>query len=601
MLEFLRGDRKHTKVIWWVLIIVTVVTFVGGFVFLFGAGLDRGQQARMTGAIGLVNGQSITRPEYQMALDGQRADYRQRFGIEPTDRDLKMLEIQAWRSLLSQRLLGLEAKRLGLKASDREVVLSLQTNPPAALASEPVFQTDGKFDPQKYVAALRDPKNNWAPFEAMVREQLPTRKLQERLLSSIKISEPELREAFADRFDRVSATVLFVPAVPDTTAPTEADLQKTYDKFKSRFSAPARTQLEFLVAPKTIGDEEVRQAREIAMGYVQRARAGEDFAQLAKDYSEGPGASNGGVVDRAFSMNDFGPEIGPKIAMLNVGDLTEPFRDGTRFIIFKVLEKSAGPMGPSFKVAQIVTKIRPNDEVLRNQYEELSRIAKAAKGRGLGAAAAQAGFPTGKTEYFDSNSNVPQALFGAPEAADWGLSAKQGEVSPVFEGVDEFVIVQVAAQRASGVAPREDIAAPLRQLATMDRAVDKAKSNADQVASAIAGGQPLEAAAQIVGAAPYRAEAFSRGQPDPRLGAAPEFIGALFASPAGKTIGPIRGLNGWYFGRVESRTPADTLLYAQQKGQITREILQRRQTAFFNSYMASLRTKATVHDLRSAP
>ena len=31
---------KRTKAIWWVLVVVVVFTFVGGFIFMFGAGMD---------------------------------------------------------------------------------------------------------------------------------------------------------------------------------------------------------------------------------------------------------------------------------------------------------------------------------------------------------------------------------------------------------------------------------------------------------------------------------------------------------------------------------------------------------------------------------
>jgi peptidyl-prolyl cis-trans isomerase D len=596
MLDFLRGDRKHIKVIWWILIVVTVVTFV----FLFGAGTDLSFQQRGTGAVGIVNGQSIGRTEWQQALDAQRADYRQRFGIEPTDRDAKMLEIQAWRGLLTQYLMTAEAKRLGLRVSDREVVLSLQSAPPQMLANEPAFQTNGKFDAQKYVAALRDPNNNWAPIEDMIRQQLPMRKLQERLMSSIKISEPELRETFHDRFDRASASVVFIPAASDTATPSDADLQAAYERYKTRFAAPARTQLEFLLVPKQIGDDEVRQAREIATSYVARVRAGESFADLARDYSEGPGADQGGLVDRAFGLNDFGPEIGPKIAAMNLGDVADPFRDGTRFIIFKLAEKTPGPAGPTFKVAQIVTKIHPNEETMRKQFEEVSGLARRAKTRGLGTVAAEAGFPTGKTEFYDANAAVPQALFGVPDAADWGLNAKQGEVSPVFQGVDEFAVVQVATQRKAGIAPREDVAPSLRQLAALARGVKLSKPTADRLAAALAGGQPLEQAAAAVGQNAFLVENFTRAQPDPRIGAAPELSGALFGSKPGATVGPIEGINGWYFGRLQAVTPADTSLFNQMKGQVTRDILQKRQAAFFNDYMVKLRERAKVQDLRAA-
>ena len=75
MLRFLRMGNKRTKTIWWILIIVTVVTFLGGFIFMFGAGLDSTQQARISGAVGAVNGKPIQREEYQAALTEQRATY----------------------------------------------------------------------------------------------------------------------------------------------------------------------------------------------------------------------------------------------------------------------------------------------------------------------------------------------------------------------------------------------------------------------------------------------------------------------------------------------------------------------------------------------
>ena len=56
MLRFIRSGSKHTKTIWWILIVVTVVTFLGGFVFLFGAGLDSSYRARVSGAVGTVDG-----------------------------------------------------------------------------------------------------------------------------------------------------------------------------------------------------------------------------------------------------------------------------------------------------------------------------------------------------------------------------------------------------------------------------------------------------------------------------------------------------------------------------------------------------------------
>ena len=188
MLQFLRMGNKRTKTLWWILIIVTVVTFLGGFVFLVGVGLDTSLSARSRGDMGTVNGAPITRTDFANALNEQRQAFLQQTGSDADPEESRALETQAWRGLVTQQLLSAEAHRLGLKVTDREVVLALQSAPPPMLAQAPAFQTDGKFDPQKYVAALKDPGNNWAPFEDLARQQLPLRKLQERLLASLKLS-----------------------------------------------------------------------------------------------------------------------------------------------------------------------------------------------------------------------------------------------------------------------------------------------------------------------------------------------------------------------------------------------------------------------------
>ena len=274
MLRFLRGATHHTKAIWWVIIFLTAGSFLLGFVFLLGSGIGTGSNARRSGVLGSVNGQRITLEQYQASVANQREMYKRQYGSDPADRDERMVEVQAWRGLVMEKLMNDEAKRLGIPAHDKEVVLTLQSSPPSQLATQPVFQTDGKFDPAKYQAALRDPKNNWAPFEELTRQQLPVKKLQERLMSSIKLSQPELLEAFHDRYDKATAVVVQVPAAPDSAvaSPTEADLDRAYQRHKGRFMSDERVQLEVLVAPKQTGEEEKRAARELAQSLVNRAR-----------------------------------------------------------------------------------------------------------------------------------------------------------------------------------------------------------------------------------------------------------------------------------------------------------------------------------------
>src|SRR5262245_57879463 len=207
MLGYLRSGNKRTKFIWWALTILTVGSFLGGFVFLAGVGRDQSTRARMSGNVGSINGEGVTLTQWQSALEEARQAYRQRFGVDPQDRDAKNVEQQAWRSLVNERLFAQQARKAGLGVTDNEVLVGMRTSPPAMLLASPAFQTDGKFDATKYQQALANPGNNWAPFEDMLRAQLPVKKLQERLMASIKLSEPELHQAFRDRYDRISATL----------------------------------------------------------------------------------------------------------------------------------------------------------------------------------------------------------------------------------------------------------------------------------------------------------------------------------------------------------------------------------------------------------
>ncbi len=611
MLGYLRSGNKRTKSIWWALIILTVVSFVGGFIFLAGVGRDQASRARMTGSLGSVNGDAVSAQQWQAALEEQRFAYRQKYGVEPQDRDLKTVEQQAWRALVNERMFAQEAKKAGLKATDNDVLVGMRTNPPAVLLASPSFQTNGQFDISKYQQALANPSPElapfWAQFESQLREQLPVRKLQERLMSSLKLSQPELKEEFRSRYDRASATLVTVPAADSGHSKgDEETLREVYEDYRARMAAGARTQLEVLVIPKKYGPDETKAALDLARSLFDRASKGEDFGQLARDYSEGPNAEKGGVIDRWVMPGELGQMIGAAVAVKKPGELIEPVQEGGRVLLLKILDPAQDtsktktpPPGPgAVKLAQIVVKIRPSVEELRAQMKDAQALAARAKAlSSLSKAATDKGLATFKTGYYDQN-NAPPQLFAVPEAADWGLSAKKNDVSPVFESSDEFAIVQCVMQHAAGAPTREEVGEQLKMIADAEARVDMAKPKADAFAAALKGGKSLEDAAKEAGLTTAAVQT-NRAQPDPRLSGAPEMVGMLFSVPRGKLIGPVRTSQGWLFARAEGVAAApDTMFNDALKGQITNEVLNRRQRGFFDSFIEKLRGASKISDLR---
>lgn len=603
MLGYLRSGSKRTKAIWLIVTVATVFTFLIGFSFFGSMGSDS-NRARQSGSYGEVNGEKVTREMWQGALASAVQQYRQQYDADPVDRDMKSVEQRAWRTLVNERLFAQEAHKAGIKVTDTDVIVGMRTTPPSVLYTIDAFQTNGKFDPSKYQAALANPNQDWSPFEEQLRAELPVRRLQERLMSSLKLSEAELHEAFRDRFERLDAVILQVPPADTGSSPgTPADLKAVYEKYRSRMSSPARSQLELLTIPVQYTPEEVKDATDRAQGLYERAVRGEDWNSLARDNSEGPNAAKGGVVDRFINPSELGP-VGETIAAHKPGDIILPFREGGQVIMFRILDPARdsvarnAPAG-TVKLGQIVIKLRPSSDALRKQLLAAQDIAKRAKQVGLSKAATEKGLGTEKTQPFDQN-NLPPQLYAAPDAADWGLNAKKGEVSQVYSTGDGFLIAQVALQHPAGAPSQEEVQDQLKQIADVDHRVDLAKPRADQVAKAIQSGQSLEQAATGAGLSSMPVQ-ITRATPDPRLYVTPEFQGALWAAKPGQVVGPIRSAAGWYFGRVERVTaPPDSLFNDQMKGQITTDILTRRQRSFFDGYLTMLRQRSKVVDTRSA-
>lgn len=613
MLGYLRSGNKRTKTIWWALIVLTVASFVGGFIFLAGVGSDAPSRARLQGDVGSVNGEVVSVEQWQMALADQRMAYRQRFGTEPQDRDLKAVEQQAWRSLINERMVAQQAAAAGLEATDSEVLIGMRTNPPAILLAQPSFQTDGQFDVTKYQQALASPSPElapfWAQFEAQLRKQIPVRKYQERLMASLKLSEPELKQEFHQRYDRAAATLVVVPpADTGSSAGDEATLKRIYEDYRTRMAAGARTQLEVLVLPKKYGPEETQAAMDLARSLFERAQRGEDFAQLARDHSEGPNAEKGGVIDRWVMPSELGTMIGAALAVKKPGEVIEPVQEGSRVLLIKRLDPAADtsaaktpPPGPgAVRLAQIVIKVRPSAEAMQAQAKDAEALMKRARAlKSLSKAATEKGLSTFKTGFYDQN-NAPPQLFAMPEAADWGLSAKQDEVGPVFESGDEYALAQCVLQHKAGPPTRAEMGEQLKMIADAEARVDATKARADALVTALKGGQSLEAAATAAGLQVFPIQT-TRAQPDPRLAGSPELLGMLYSAPAGKVIGPIRTTQGWLFARAEGVTAAsDSTLNDALKGQITQEVLSRRQRGVFERMLEKMRGSSRISDLRSS-
>ncbi len=93
-----------------------------------------------------------------------------------------------------------------------------------------------------------------------------------------------------------------------------------------------------IAIPTSAGTDELAERSSRAQGVYERARQGEDFAQLAITYSDSGTALEGGALGwrQGGQLPSFVAEVIPQMA---VGDVTEPIRTPSGLHIFKLLER----------------------------------------------------------------------------------------------------------------------------------------------------------------------------------------------------------------------------------------------------------------------
>lgn len=145
-----------------------------------------------------------------------------------------------------------------------------------------------------------------------------------------------------DRYrNRLITEKLYQAVAQEQSDLSEKDIETYYEENKARFAQQERIrarQILILVPPKA-SPEKVAEAKAKADEALRRAKAGEDFAELAKQFSEGPAASRGGDLGY-FSKGRMVPEF-EEIAftLKDVGEISDVVRTKFGFHIIQLTGK----------------------------------------------------------------------------------------------------------------------------------------------------------------------------------------------------------------------------------------------------------------------
>ncbi|MEE9190540.1 MAG: SurA N-terminal domain-containing protein, partial [Candidatus Neomarinimicrobiota bacterium] len=286
--------RTKMHIVMWALLILFVLSMtVGGLVG--GANIiDRilGKTNPAT-VIGVINGEEIP-PEYFNSLMNQQLAQARQAGQEISDRQLDAIRQQVWDGIVRDFLVRDLIEDMKITATDEEILFNLRNKPPPFLTRLPAFQTDGQFDPVKYQQAINNPQGNeWIDVEQYMKHvYLPGYKLQQMLMSGAVVTESDVLNSYIKRNVEYTIDALHITnEAMDKEFYTVTDEEVTagYQIRKDEFRHPEQRNLRAAIWHKSPAQEDTLLVLQEAESIKDRIINGEDFAQLANEFTEDPG------------------------------------------------------------------------------------------------------------------------------------------------------------------------------------------------------------------------------------------------------------------------------------------------------------------------
>lgn len=593
--------RRNMKLIMW----IVTGSFVLLMALVWGAeqqGLGRGRQGRTAGVIGRVNGDPITQMVYADRINSMRVNIQQQ-GQSIDEATEVQIRNQVWDQLVQEALVNQQIRQRGITISDKEIVEAIKTQPLPQIMQTPDFQTNGQFDYSKYLQALADPNRDWTVLESYYRTDLPKQKLQSLVVSSIKISDAELKREFIASNTKAKVAYVYVPSnrfQVDAAGLSDSDMRAYYESHKDDYRMDAQAWVKSVRIDKRPTATDTLAANDLIQQAVKDIEKGDDFGELVSAYTEAPPQLRGGAQGSYLTQDQFQtPKVRDAAFSLPVGQISGIIQDNNGLHIIKVEDRRMNGDKEEVKIADIFIPIAISGESIQGYSDKATTLAKSAieEKSDLGAAAQAEGLTASDLGPFGRKSFVPR-LGQLSGFMDWAFNAAPGKVT-IMEAPDAIYVLQMSKRRPAGLQPFDEIKDRVRADYANSLQVDQAKQKADAILAMAKGGTPLDAAAKSSPEATFdTTDEFSRRGFARGLGNDPAVMARVFSDPIGLVPDVVTTKRGAYVLNVLTRTEADESQFASQRDAMRRQVFQRRRSEVVNRWIEDLRAHATIEDYR---
>src|SRR5216684_471313 len=588
------------------------------------------------GVVASVAGEPVTTVEVQREA---RQMLRQQFprGGEQATMLLPYFAERAAQNLISRQAIIAEAQRVGLRVTDDEVRDELQHGRYSA-----TFFPGGNFvGQQQYEAILQGADLSVPLFEQSIKNDILLDKLRNVITGSALVSDAEIQQEFEKQnikvkfeyavvrkddllkqiqpneaelkafYERNKATynnsipekrkvryvVLDMAKIEAGTAVSREELQGYYDQHKDDYRVPEQVSVSHILIKTPLPGPDgkvdpkgVEEARKKAEDVLKQLKAGGNFGELAKKYSEDPGSGKNGGSLGFIGRGRTVPEFEKTAFSLAKGSTSDLVQSSYGFHIIRVDDKQAAHVKTLDEVKDQIEESIKQQKAAQAVTNQVNALLGQARSAGLEKAAAAKGLQVVSTDFVSRTDNLPGignspqfmgAVFGQAEKAPpdqvqlpqgYAVFEVEAIKPPATPSFDEI------RGRVEGEFKNERVAALLSQ--KTQELSDRAKAEHD-----------LKKATKEAGATVKTSDLVQPDGQVPDIGSMAGSAAVAFSMKPGEISGPIsNGTTGVVLSILERQEPSQQDFEAK-KDQIRDTLLLNKQQEMFGLFVTNLRAQ----------
>jgi peptidyl-prolyl cis-trans isomerase D len=532
--------------------------------------------------------------------------------------------------LVFERVLNYEAERLGIRVTDQERADRIRLMVPDAFVGN-AFVGRGVYEQmilERFGLGMQE-------FEAAMSQSLVAEKFQQLVTDGITVSPAEVEQEFRRRNEKVQLS--YVVIKPDDLQSkvniTDAILASYFEKNKSRYIVPERRSVRYglldttllrlsatasdaevqayyeqnieryktedrahvaQILFKTVGltDSQIAELRTKAEDIAKKAKAGGDFAEMARQNSEDLATKDKGGDVGWIVRGQTVPEFENAAFRLPVGSISDAITTPYGLLVIKVMDREGARTQSLQEVrSSILTTLQGEkaeaqaEQMAEQMAEEIRRAGRPS----LDDLAQKYRLILGDPPPVEAGQTLIE-VGASPEIADTLFRLRPGDVSAPIRTDRGYVVIASKEILPAHPGTLEEVRERVLTDYRTEQVTILAKSTTEDLARRAKAANDLVGPARNLDLNAITSDLIIRSTSLTDIGSASQLTGA-FTLPVGQTADPVFLGANWVVFRVQERQEPNVADLPNQWQEITDQMLLSRRQVAYEAFQTSLENR----------